>query len=112
MLIAAPAIFVASQTSILIVAIICFMVFVFTRSFTDANLMPVLCLIIDSRYLATAYGVLNLFACVVGGMGIYAAGLLRDSKINLSVVFQSASLIMIVSAVLLYLVKPKQAQIK
>jgi len=111
LLIAAPAIFVASQTSIVIVAIICFMVFVFTRSFTDANLMPVLCLIIDSRYLATAYGVLNLFACVVGGLGIYAAGLLRDSKINLSVVFQFASLIMIVSAVLLYLVKPK-AQMK
>lgn len=110
LLIAAPAIFVASQTSILIVAIICFMVFVFTRSFTDANLMPVLCLIIDSRYLATAYGVLNLFACVVGGLGIYAAGLLRDSKINLSIVFQSASLIMIVSAVLLYLVKPKAQQ--
>jgi MFS family permease len=109
LLIAAPFIFVASYTSILIVAIICFMIFVFTRSFTDANMMPVLCLIIDSRYLATAYGILNLFACIVGGCGIYAAGLLRDSKINLSIIFQSASIIMIISAVLLYLVKPKQS---
>lgn len=109
LLIAAPFIFVASYTSILIVAIICFMVFVFTRSFTDANMMPVLCMIIDSRYLATAYGVLNLFACIVGGFGIYAAGMLRDAKIDLSRVFQSASILMIISAVLLYMVKPKHA---
>jgi hypothetical protein len=90
------------------VAIACFMVFVFTRSFTDANLMPVLCLIIDTRYLATAYGILNLFACVVGGLGIYAAGLLRDANINLSSVFQFAGLIMLISAALLYMVKPRQ----
>lgn len=108
LLIAAPFIFIASYTSILIVAIICFMVFVFTRSFTDANMMPVLCLIIDSRYLATAYGVLNLFACIVGGFGIYLAGMLRDAKIDLSKVFQSASLLMVISAILLYMVKPKK----
>ena len=108
LLVAAPFIFVASYTSILLVAIVCFMIFVFTRSFTDANMMPVLCLIIDDRYLATAYGILNLFACIVGGCGIYAAGMLRDSKINLGVVFQSAALIMIVSAVLLYFVKPRK----
>lgn len=109
LLIAAPFIFMASQTGILPIAIICFMVYVFTRSFTDANLMPVLCLIVDPRYLATAYGIINLFACVVGGLGIYAAGLLRDSSVNLSIIFQSASLLMLVSAVLLYLVKPKPA---
>lgn len=108
LLIAAPFIFAASYTSILVIAIVCFMIFVFTRSFTDANMMPVLCLIIDARYLATAYGILNLFACIVGGCGIYVAGLLRDSKINLGVVFQSAAAIMIVSAVLLYFVKPSK----
>ncbi|MEO6917066.1 MAG: MFS transporter, partial [Chitinophagaceae bacterium] len=109
LLIGAPFIFIASYTGILIVAILCFMVFIFTRSFTDANMMPVLCMIIDSRYLATAYGVLNMCACIVGGFGIYAAGMLRDAKIDLSGVFQSASLLMIVSAMLLYMVKPKRA---
>ncbi|WP_419803361.1 MFS transporter [Mucilaginibacter sp.] len=109
LVIAAPFIFMASYTNVLLVAIICFMVFVFMRSFTDANLMPVLCLIIDTRYLATAYGILNLCACVIGGLGIYAAGLLRDSQINLSVAFQFAALIMLISAVLLYNVKPKPA---
>lgn len=108
LLIAAPAIFMASYTSILVIAIICFMIFGFTRSFTDANLMPMLCLIIDSRYLATAYGILNLFACIIGGLGIYATGLMRDSQINLSIIFQCAAIIMIVSAILLYNVKPKK----
>jgi nitrate/nitrite transporter NarK len=110
LMIAAPFIFMASHTNVLAVAIICFMIFVFTRSFTDANLMPVLCMIINTKYLATAYGVLNLFACIIGGLGIYAAGLLRDSKINLSTIFQFAALIMIISAVLLYLVKPKNME--
>lgn len=109
LLIAAPFVFFASRTNILPVAIVCFMIFVFTRSFSDANMMPVLCTFIDSRYLATAYGILNLFACIVGGLGIYAAGVLRDSKINLSIVFQSASIIMIISAILLYMVKPAKA---
>ena len=109
LLLGAPFVFAASYTGVLAVAILCFMVFVFTRSFGDANLMPVMCLIIDPRYLATAYGVLNLFACVVGGIGIYAAGWLRDARVNLSTVFQFASLLMIASAALLYGVKPKMA---
>lgn len=109
LLIAAPAIFMASYTGILVIAIVCFIIFGFTRSFTDANLMPVLCLIIDSRYLATSYGILNLFACIIGGLGIYATGLMRDSQINLSTIFQSAAVIMIVSAILLYNVKPKKS---
>jgi MFS family permease len=108
LIIAAPFIFVASYTGVLVIAIACFMVFVFTRSFTDANLMPVLCLIIDTRYLATAYGILNLFACIIGGLSIYAAGWLRDANVNLSVMFQFAAVIMIISAALLYMVKPKQ----
>jgi len=108
LLIAGPFIFIASYTNMLPLAILCFMIYMFTRSFTDANLMPVLCLIVDSRYLATAYGILNLFAVMVGGLGIYMAGVLRDAKVNLSLIFQCASVLMVASAVLLYLVKPKQ----
>ena len=32
------------------------------RSFSDANLMPILCQVADSRYRATGYGVLNMFS--------------------------------------------------
>jgi MFS family permease len=110
--IAAPCIFIASNTHILPLAIVFFVIYGLTRTFSDANLMPVLCLIADSRYRATGYGILNLFATVIGGIGLYAGGVLRDSNIDLSIVFKFASLILLACALLLYLVKPKEMRIK
>lgn len=75
--------------------------------FSDTNLMPVLCLVADSRYRATGYGVLNLISTVLGGIGLYAAGAMRDLHIDLSVAFKFASLLLLVCAVLFYLIKPK-----
>ncbi|MGV3556498.1 MFS transporter [Larkinella arboricola] len=111
LVIAAPGIFIASSTSILPVAIVCFMIYAFTRTFLDANMMPILCLIADERYRATGYGVLNLVACIVGGVGLYAGGMLRDADIDLSRMFQVAALTMLVSAALLYTIKPKPEDI-
>jgi MFS family permease len=106
--IAAPGIFIASSTSILTVAIICFMIYAFTRTFLDANMMPILCMIIDRRYLATGYGFLNLVACIIGGVGLYAGGVLRDAHVNLDIMFRVAAVALLVAAWLLYLVRPKQ----
>lgn len=105
--IAAPSIFIASYTGILSVAVICFMLYYLTKSFIDANMMPILCLITYSRYRATGYGILNLLATVIGGIGLYAGGFLRDANINLSFVYQIAALTMIISIVFLIAVKPK-----
>jgi predicted MFS family arabinose efflux permease len=110
LLVAAPCIFMASYTSILVITLIFFMVFAFTRGFTDANMMPILCTVADPRYRATGYGVLNLFSCIVGGVGLYAGGALRDADINLSVIFMSASLVLFVCASLLFMVKPSQPE--
>lgn len=112
LLIAAPGIFIASNTNILSLAILFFIIYSLTRSFSDANLMPILCTVADPRYRATGYGILNLFATIIGGIGLYAGGILRDSHINLSITFKIASILLIVCAVLLYLVKPKQGVIK
>ncbi|QNL51557.1 MFS transporter [Olivibacter sp. SDN3] len=106
LLVAAPAIYLASTTNILAVAIFCFMLFAFTRIFTDGNMMPILCLITDRRYRATGYGVLNLFSCLIGGLGIYIGGIMRDAAINLSVLFQIATLIILSCAFLLYRIRP------
>ncbi len=103
----APAIFIASNTTVLPIAVILFMVFALTRFFVDANMMPILCMIVDSRYRATGYGVLNFIATIIGGIGIYAAGVLRDLHIDLSYMFKFASLLMLICAVLLIMVKPK-----
>ena len=75
------------------------------RMSVDANLMPILCMVVDKRYRATGYGILNMFATIIGGIGIYAAGALRDSHINLGIIFQLASLSILICIVLLWLVK-------
>lgn len=103
--IAAPCIFMASYMNILIVAVVFFMIYAFLKMFVDSNLMPVLCMLIDERYSATGYGILNMLATIVGGIGIYAAGALRDSNINLGIVYQSASLCIVLCVVLLLLIK-------
>jgi hypothetical protein len=82
------------------------MLYGLARSFADTNMMPILCLVSDPRYRATGYGVLNLFACIVGGVTIYVGGALRDSHVDLSRIFQFAAGSLIVCAGLLFLVKP------
>jgi sugar phosphate permease len=53
------------------------------NSFAAANMMPTLCLIIDGRYRATGYGVLNAASAAISGIAIYYGGALRDSKVDL-----------------------------
>jgi MFS family permease len=101
--IAAPCVFAASYTNALFLAILFFMIYALTRMFVDTNLMPILCLVADSRYRATGYGVLNLFSTVVGGIGLYAAGVMRDGQINLRSVYQVASLALGICVIILYL---------
>lgn len=103
---AAPGIYLASQTGLLPLAILGLVVYGLARAFTDANMMPILCLISDARYRATGYGILNLCSCVIGGLSIYAGGALRDAKLNLSVLFQAAAASLLLCAGLLALVKP------
>ena len=105
--IAAPAVFIASSTDVIFITIVGFMLYGLTRTFSDTNMMPILCMISDKRYRATGYGVMNLFACIVGGTGIYASGALRDSHVNLSNLFRIAALVMVVCAGVLLMVKIK-----
>lgn len=107
LLVAAPAIYLASSTSAVYIAIICFIFYAFARIFSDGNLMPMLCMIADKRYRATGYGILNMFACIVGGLGIFASGALRDAHINLSLMFKVAALSMVVCSGLLFMIKIK-----
>ena len=100
--VASPCIFLASDTTILPLAIFFFVVYAFTYVFTDANLMPILCFVTDQRYRATGYGILNMFATIIGGLGIFAGGYLRDANVNLSFVFKSAAIILMICAVILY----------
>ncbi|MEY2882014.1 MAG: hypothetical protein RLZZ15_4394 [Verrucomicrobiota bacterium] len=104
---AGPAILLAGSTDVFPLAIAGLMVFGLMKSFTDANMMPILILVSDRRYRATGYGVLNLCSCLVGGLTIYAGGVLRDAKIDVSRIFQAGAASVVVCAAILYLVLPR-----
>lgn len=105
LLIAAPAIFIASSTDTVYIAIVGFMFYAFTRVFSDVNMMPILCMIADNRYLATGYGVLNMFACIVGGAGIYASGVLMDADFRMDNLFKIAAGVLLVCILLLFMIR-------
>ncbi|MBL9113435.1 MAG: MFS transporter [Verrucomicrobiaceae bacterium] len=99
--IASPATFMVANTSVLAFAIAGLSIYGLMRSFSDANLMPILCQVTDSRYRATGYGVLNLLSCTVGGVTVYLGGVLRDSQISVSTLFIAAAGGMLVCGVLM-----------
>jgi MFS family permease len=103
---AAPAILLAASTGLLGFAVAGLVCFGLARAFADANMMPILCLVSDPRYRATGYGILNLFACVVGGGAIYAGGALRDAHVDPSRIFQFSAASLALCAVLLVFIKP------
>ncbi|WP_223712508.1 spinster family MFS transporter [Niabella beijingensis] len=96
--VAAPAIFLASYTTVLAVAVGCFVIYAFTKSFTDTNTMPILSIIVDARYRATGYGILNFCGTLVGGLGLYFGGALRDAQIPLDIIYRSAAVLIILAA--------------
>jgi hypothetical protein len=103
---AAGGILLLAMAPTLPLAITGLVIYGLTRNFTDANMMPILCLVADARYRATGYGLLNLVACVIGGTYIYIGGALRDAQIGLWVVFIAMAGILVICATLLFLVKP------
>jgi MFS family permease len=105
--IAAVGVLILSFTHVFALAITGVVIYGVTRTFTDANMMPILCLIADPRYRATGYGMLNLLSCIIGGFGIYAGGALRDANIDLSRLFLFVVGVIGVCATLLFLLKPK-----
>ena len=103
--IAAPAVFFASYTTILWVAVGFFMVYGMTRMFVDTNLMPIIVASVDKRYRATGYGLMNMFTTVLGGLGVLITGMLRDSQIELRAIFQIVSISLLASVIFLILIK-------
>lgn len=103
--IAAPCVFLASYTSVLPLAIVFLMVYGFMRMTVDDNLMPIMCLFVENKYRATAYGVMNMFATMVGGLGIFLTGVMRDMSIDLGTIYQVAAFSLLVCILLLFMVK-------
>ena len=104
----APFLFWMSSTQIFIISVLGMIFYGLARGFTDSNLMPVLCQVVDSRYIATGYGFLNFFNYIASGGMVLVGGALRDSKIDLSVTFQIAAIMIFLATLLLLTVKPRK----
>lgn len=108
---AAPALFLMGTTSLLPVAILGLIFYGFGRGFYDANLMPILRQLIDERYSATGYGILNFIGCMLGGAMTYAGGALRDAHVPFGQVFQGAALGVAVTSLMLLFLRHKPRKV-
>lgn len=106
----APFLFLMSSTQLFAFAILGMVIYGLAKGFNDSNLMPVLCQVIDGRYIATGYGFLNFLSTIIGGLMVYWVGALKDAKIDLSIAYQIISVVMLLAAWSLLLIKPKKTE--
>jgi MFS family permease len=106
LLIAGPGLWILGQAGSYHFAILGLMFFGLAEAFTPANLMPIICLVTDARYRATGFGLANFANCVVGGLTIYATGVMMDARVAFSTILSSACGGVIFCAILLLFVKP------
>jgi sugar phosphate permease len=71
--------------------------------FLGCNTMPMVCLVVDARYRATAVGFLNGFTSIFGGAAIYGLGKLRDANFEGSRVLTFAAIGVLLVGALLWL---------
>jgi len=105
-LLAAPGILMIANAGVLLVAILGLIFYRVFMAFFEPNLMPILCDVVDSRYRATGYGLINMMATCSAGVGIYLSGVVRDLHIDLRVVFECAAGATVLCALLFYFIKP------
>jgi len=72
--------------------------------FLGANNMPIVCLVVDARYRATAVGVMNCFTAISGGFAVYGIGAMRDAKVSVSSILLLTAVGVFVCGFLLWLV--------
>lgn len=104
---AGPCLVLLANTSSFGVVLTTMIVFGLGRGFADANLMPIVCQVVDARYRATAYGVLIFISVVIGGGMIYAGGWLRDRQVALAIPFTIAAIGLFAAGLMLLAVKPQ-----
>lgn len=76
----------------------------FAMGILGANVMPIICLVVDPRYRATAQGIVNACAAVGGGVSIYLVGALRDARVGVGLILSVTGLGIILCGFLLWLV--------
>jgi MFS family permease len=109
LILGAPGILLMANSNVFALAILGLVIYYLFAAFYDPNTMPVLCELVDVRYRATAYGLLNCVGMIAAGLGIYVIGLLRDLKVDLRLVFDLGALLCVVCALIYSRLKPRAA---
>lgn len=102
-----PCVLIVANVGVLPMVVGALVLFGLTRAFPDTNMMPILFGIVDERYRATAYGVLNAMATIFGGVTIYIGGVLRDARVDITTVFYAGTAGMVLCAGLLWIIRPR-----
>lgn len=102
---AAPCLFVTGSTTLLPIAIAGLVIYGLSRGAIDSNQMPLLRQLIDERYSATGYGLINFVSTTAGGVMVYAGGAIMDAHVDLGVIFQICGAGLLLAGLLLWLVQ-------
>jgi MFS family permease len=112
LLIGAPGIVLTANSTVLALAVLGLAIYYLFAAFYDPNTMPVLCELVDARYRATAYGLLNCVGMIAAGSGIYLIGLMRDSNIDLHLVFDGGALLCAICALVYFRLKARTGALR
>ena len=105
--IAAPGFFLAGHFVFMGSTVVCLCLWGVAVGFMGSNVMPILCLVSDRRYRASAYALMNAVGAVAGGLAIYGAGAMRDLKVDLSKGLALAGAAAVACAVLFLMIRLK-----
>jgi MFS family permease len=108
--VSSPCLLLAANTNVFMLAVLGLVLCGLFQKFTDGNLMPILCEVVDPRYRATSYGLCNLMNTGVAGCGFYFSGVVRDSHVDLQIVFDVLVAVSVLCALMFYSIKPTTAQ--
>jgi MFS family permease len=104
--IAAPCLLLMGAVDYVPIVLACVLAAGMSQGFLDANLMPAACTVVDFRYRATAYGLLNFVGTTAGGGMTYIGGWLKEQDVSFGTVFQAAGVMILVAGLLLLMVRP------
>jgi MFS family permease len=108
MLLSAPFLALIAAAHSMPLVICALIAFGLGRGSYDCNTMPVLRDIAGTSQSATGYGIFNMAGCIVGGVGVAAAGYLRE-HLGLGAAFQCAAAVFVIGAFALYRVRSTRA---
>lgn len=100
----APTFLLAGQFNVFLFTVLSLACWGLAEGFLGANMMPIICFSVDQRYRATAYGVLNCFTAIFGGLSIWLGGVVRDAQISINVILTYCALGVFVCGLALWMV--------